>query len=391
MKKAIIVSIFAICILGIGTGAIMTAIHKQKPAASESSSLEIPEESIQESSTEPEESPESESEPESEPEPEKEVLPEGYVYSQYTGLPVPEEVALRQPVAIMINNHIQASPQSGLSYADIVYEIVVEGSITRYMAVFQDYTDLDKIGPVRSTRRYFLDFAMDQEALLIHYGHDPAIEYTFDQLGCRHIEGISSVDSVMCWRSNDRSAPHNVYTNGERLCNAMDQLGFSKTLEKAVEDPMFAFYENKEDVPELAQQEGAIQAQHITIPYRTSSDFNVVAEFEYDAESGLYGRRQFGDIQIDAETGEQLTCKNVLIQIANVYGRGDDAGHMDMATIGEGEGYYICNGTAIPVTWRKESQEDTTKWYLSNGERLIMAPGKSWISIVSLYQEYTIE
>ena len=82
---------------------------------------------------------------------------------------------------------------------------------------------------------------------------------------------------------------------------------------------------------------------------------------------------------------------NVLIQIANIYARGDAAGHMDMDTIGEGDGYYICNGTAIPVRWVKESQNDTTKWYLTNGERLTMVPGKTWISIVSLYQPYTIE
>lgn len=386
MKKAIIIAAIAVLVIGIAAVAVIGISGKKSKENTEEST------SVMETSSEPE--PVSSEEPEPEPEPESSEeskeepeIPEGYVYSQYTGLPVPEEVSKQQPVAIMINNHKEANPQSGLSKADIVYEIVVEGNITRYMAVFQDYSELEKIGPVRSARRYYLDFAMDQNAVLIHYGLDKSISYVFDQIGCRHIDGISGVEGIMCWRSSDRVAPHNVYTSGERLLNALEAVGFGTTLDKKNEDPMFKFYKNEDKAADLKKMDGAISAEHISIPY----SYSINTEYTYDEKNGLYGRSIYGGEHIDAETGEQITAKNVLIQIANIYGRGDSAGHMDMQTISEGDGYYICNGTAIPVRWEKNSQDDTTKWYRTNGKRLKMVPGQTWISVVSLYQDFTIE
>ena len=242
--------------------------------------------------------------PESEPEPDSSeeegsevepVIPEGYVYSQYTGLPIPEETARRKPVAISINNHRKASPQSGLLYADIIYEAPVEGNMTRFVAVFQDYDQVEKIGPVRSARRYFIDFALDQSAVLIHFGEDTSISKVYSQVGCPHINGISSLEEVMTWRSKDRKAPHNVYTSGERLLEAMERAKIATELESEVA-PVFSFLK-EEETPSSGEP-----VQHVAIPYLVYKDYNQTAEFFYEAETKSYGRVQFDEPQTDLET-----------------------------------------------------------------------------------------
>ena len=202
-KKLIItiVSVVALVVLGVGVYGLSEARKKAKdpdasfvPISSEESSEEEssrekpvkPDQSRESSEESREESsivkPEKEESSKPEKEEEEEPLPEGYVYSQYTGLPIPEEVALQTPVAVMLNNHIDAYPQSSISFADIVYEVPVEGSITRYLAVFQDYADLEKIGSIRSTRRYYLDFALDQSAVLVHFGDDESIQPIYNAI-----------------------------------------------------------------------------------------------------------------------------------------------------------------------------------------------------------------
>lgn len=331
--------------------------------------------------------------PESEPDPDaseeessevEPVIPEGYVYSQYTGLPIPEETARRKPVAISINNHRKASPQSGLLYADIIYEAPVEGNMTRFVAVFQDYDQVEKIGPVRSARRYFIDFALDQSAVLIHFGEDTSISKVYSQVGCPHINGISSLEEVMTWRSKDRKAPHNVYTSGERLLKALEKAKITTELESEAA-PVFSFLK-EEETPSSGDP-----VQHVAIPYLVYKDYNQISEFFYEEETKSYGRVQFDEPQTDLETGEQLKFKNVLIQIADVHERGDEAGHKDMVSIGEGKGYYLTNGVCQPVTWKKADQQTPTHWYDEEGQELLLNPGKTWINVVSLKQEITLE
>ena len=311
-------------------------------------------------------------------------IPEGYVYSLYTGLPVPEETAGRKPVAISINNHRKASPQSGLPYADIIYEAPVEGNMTRFVAVFQDYEQVEKIGPIRSARRYFIDFALDQSAALIHFGEDTSISKVYAQVGCPHINGISSLEEIMTWRSKDRKAPHNVYTSGERLVEAMQKAKIPTEIESDV-TPVFSFRKTDETPT------GAEPVQHVAIPYLIYESYNQISEFYYQEKTGTYGRVQFDEPQTDMETREQLQFKNVLIQIADVHERGDEAGHKDMVSIGEGTGFYLTNGVCQPVTWKKTDQQTPTHWYDEAGRDQLLNPGKTWISVVPLKQELTME
>ncbi|MCR5006785.1 MAG: DUF3048 domain-containing protein [Clostridiales bacterium] len=354
-------------------------------SSSESSESEEPESS--ESSSE--ESSSESSKDESSKKEEKKKLAKDEAYSQLTGLVVSKDVYKQRPVAVSINNHVDACPQSNLNAADIVYEVMVEGSITRYVAVFQDYMDLEKIGSIRSARRYFLDFAMDQSAVLAHFGQDPDIVDTFYAIGCPHLNGLE--DAYHYWRSTDRVAPHNVYTTGKDLADAMDKYGYGATMEEAIEDPMFKFYRVYEDASKMKKERKALSKSDDTFSCKKLSIPGFNSSFTYNKDTKMYERTVYGEKQIDAETKERTACKNIILQFTDVYDRGDDKGHLDIDTIGEGDGYYICQNLVVPVHWVKEGQYETTHYYLENGDQLVMVPGKTWICVLSNYQEYTIE
>ena len=401
-NKAISVILIVVFLLAAGgVGAYVLLPDKETPVAEEpeSSSSSIEESSSEESSSEESSSEESSSESSEESssesskeessKEEKKELKKNQTYSQLTGLVIKKKVAKQRPVAVSINNHQDACPQSGLNGADIVYEVMVEGSITRYLAVFQDYTKLEKIGSIRSARRYFLDFAMDQSAVLAHFGQDPAIVDTFGAIGCQHLNGLE--DAYDYWRSSDRVAPHNVYTTGQALADAMDAFGYGSIMEEPIEDPMFKFYRVYEDEAKMKKDRKKLKKADETYACKYLSIPGFNSSFTYNKETKMYERTVYGMKQVDAETGERTVCKNIIVQFANVYARGDDKGHLDIDTVGEGDGIYICENLAVPVHWVKEGQYDTTHYYLSNGDQLTMVPGKTWICVLSPDQVYGIE
>ncbi len=363
--------------------------EEESVSSEESSPESIESEPESSESSSEESSSESSSEEESSKKEEKKKLGKKEAYSQLTGLIISKDVYKQRPVAVSINNHVDACPQSSLNAADIVYEVMVEGSITRYVAVFQDYMELEKIGSIRSARRYFLDFAMDQSAVLAHFGQDPNIVGTFDAIGCPHLNGLE--DAYKYWRSTDRVAPHNVYTTGKDLADAMDKYGYGSTMEEPIEDPMFKFYRVYEDASKMKKERKALDKQDDTFSCKKLSIPGFKSSFTYNKDTKMYERTVYGQKQIDAETNERTVCKNIIIQFADVYDRGDDKGHLDIDTVGEGDGYYICQNLVVPVHWVKEGQYETTHYYLENGDQLVMVPGKTWICVLSKYQDYTIE
>ncbi|WP_170311568.1 DUF3048 domain-containing protein [Vallitalea okinawensis] len=312
---------------------------------------------------------------------EEEVLPEGMAVNPLTGLPVREEAIEHRPVAVTINNLYSALPQSGISQADIIYETLAEGGITRLISVFQDIESVEKLGPVRSARRYFLDFALDQDAIYVHYGEDPAIMNVHAQLGVANLNGLSYLDTIMCWRDNSRVAPHNVYTNGEKIMAAWETVGYRK---EKKEDHDMAFDFNEGD--EVFQGTG--QALKVSIPY----SYYITGEFVYNEEEEVYKRYHFNEEHIDANTGEILTTKNIILQYTNIYQRpGDTEGRLDMDSIGNGKGVYISDGMKKEITWEKTGQYDPTQYYDENGNRLKINKGNTWICVLPLGTEVSFE
>ena len=172
-----------------------------------------------------------------------------------------------RPIAVMIDNHKGAMPQAGLNDAYMVYEIIVEGGETRLMALFKG-ANLDKIGPVRSSRHYYLDYALENDAIYVHFGWSPQAQSDISKLNVNNINGISE-SSTSFWRVKDKYAPHNAVTSTEKILEIAKRKGYATTSTKKsvlnyVADPV--------------ELDSKIEAKAVTIPY---SDSNTV-QYTYD-------------------------------------------------------------------------------------------------------------
>lgn len=290
---------------------------------------------------------------------------EGKVQSDLTGEWVDAEVNEKKPVAIMINNIGEAMPQSGIGQADIIYEMIVEGGITRLEAVFSDYSGLTKIGPVRSARQYYVRNAEQLDAIFCHIGTSTLADTEIASSSVIDMDGMSGVGNYMIYRDNSRVAPHNAYTSEDALNAAIEYAGVDMS-HSSNYTKMFYFKSAVEDL------EGGSTADKITTAYNASR----IPWFEYHEDDQKYYRFQYGEAQIDDQTGEQLSFQNVLILFATTYSV--DGYLMEVQNEGSGDGYYASNGQYIPIQWKYE--DGTVHYYTTSGERLMMNPGKTWIS-----------
>ena len=258
-----------------------------------------------------------------------------------------------RPYAIMINNLGVARPlQSGLQDAMIIYEMIVEGGLTRYMAVFQDQ-NTERIGSIRSARHYFLDYALENDAIYVHHGNSPQAAADFKTL---NIDRISVDASKTGWRdkSLNVSTEHTLFTSIAKLNNGVGNK--RKTRNKD-------FLLNYSETPiDLSTKEGAIKANNIEITYSGSVN---------------------GKAHTDYVTKKQYTFKNIITyQVSNTSlndGSGKDRQTLD--NIGSGEGYYITNGYAVPITWSKSSRSSQTVYKYKDGTEIDVNDGNTFIQI----------
>lgn len=275
-----------------------------------------------------------------------------------------------RPYAIMINNLGVARPlQSGLQDAMIIYEMIVEGGLTRYMAVFQDQ-NTERIGSIRSARHYFLDYALENDAIYVHHGNSPQAAADFKTL---NIDRISVDASKTGWRdkSLNVSTEHTLFTNIAKLNNGIGNK--RKTRNKD-------FLLNYSETPvDLSTKEGAIKANNIEITYSGS----VKSSYEYDESAQNYKRSVNGKAHTDYVTKKQYTFKNIITyQVSNTSlndGSGKDRQTLD--NIGSGEGYYITNGYAVPITWSKSSRSSQTVYKYKDGTEIDVNDGNTFIQI----------
>lgn len=293
------------------------------------------------------------------------VRADGKVQNNLNGDWVDPEVNERKPVAIMINNIGEAMPQSGIGNADLIYEMIVEGGITRLEAVFTDYSGLTKIGPVRSARQYYVRNAEFLDAFYVHCGCSEYAENELAQGKVTDLDAMNAVGNYMTYRDSSRVAPHNLYTSEEGLNDAIDYVG-EGTSHRDNYSPMFMF---NAQVQDLANGKAA---NKITTAYNGSR----IPWFEYNSEDQKYYRFQYGDKQIDDQTGEQLRFQNVLVLFATTYS--PNGYLMEVENYKEGDGYYASNGSYIPIRWKCE--DGTVHYYTEDGKRLRMNPGKTWIT-----------
>ena len=283
-----------------------------------------------------------------------------------------------RPIAVMIDNVGDARPQAGLNDAYMVYEIIVEGNLTRLMAVFKD-ADLEKIGPIRSSRHYFLDYALENDAMYVHFGWSPQAQNDIRKLGVNNINGMVE-SSKSFWRVRDKRAPHNAVTSTEKILDIAERKKYRTTSKK---DSVLNY------VTDEVELDSEIIASNITIPY--SSSYKVT--YKYDEETKRYTRGYNKVTQKDWDTEELVTTKNIIITFAKNYTLNDGTGkgRQNLSNIGTLDGYYITNGKAIKIKCEKTSRKAQTVYKDLEGNEIDVNDGNTFIQIVPINSKVKIE
>ena len=273
-----------------------------------------------------------------------------------------------RPIAVMIDNHNQAWPQAGLNKAYLVYEAIVEGGETRLMALFKGVT-VDKIGPVRSSRHYFLDYAMENDAIYAHFGWSPQAQSDITKYSIDNINGITESESTF-WRVKDKAAPHNAVTSTEALLKAAKSKGYKTTSDKK------SVLNYTTDEVNLEDGQGATS---VTIPHSTLQ----TVKYEYDEQNQVYKRYARKKAQTDWDTGNSITTKNIIITFCDNYTLPDseDKGRQGLKNTGTFDGYYITNGKTIKIKCIKEARNTQTKYQDLQGNEIKVNDGNTWINI----------
>ncbi len=288
-----------------------------------------------------------------------------------------------RPYAVMINNHPEARRyHSGLQDAYLTYEIIVEGGMTRLMAVYKE-VNVGKIGSVRSARHYFLDYAMENDAVYVHWGWSPMAQSDIRSFGINNINGLS-YEGTYFYR--DRSLPvaleHTGFTDTERIQNGMKKLGYRTTTGK---DLLLNYSIDEIDMSALT---GATVANNVTINYSSA----ITTSYKYDGNDKVYYRSVNGVPHKDYVTGNQYYAKNIIVyQVANYNLPGDDKGRQDIDNLGSGDGYLISNGYAVPITWSKSSRSAQTKYTYLDGTEIKVNDGNTYIQIQPKGRKLSIE
>ncbi|KPU27950.1 hypothetical protein TR13x_00950 [Caloranaerobacter sp. TR13] len=295
--------------------------------------------------------------------------------SPLSGIYAPKEKVLRRPVAVMYDNHPRARWQSGISQAEIVYEFLVEGKYTRYMALFL-LNEPELIGPVRSARPYFITTLLEYDPVYVRCGGSEAAKADVKKLKIADIDALTSSKRVF-WRYNKtgKRKPHNLYTSMEviRRTQKERKYRFKGNFE--------AFEFNKEDI-----NLDGIQANTVKIEYFD----NNTTKYVYDEENRVYKRYKDGKLHVDELDKAIVTAKNIIIQRAKTKVI-DSYGRLDIELVGKGKGIYITNGKAIDIIWEKKTRGSKTLYFDLSGNRIKLNPGNTWIQVVKPNTRVTIE
>ena len=293
------------------------------------------------------------------------------------------EMKKRRPIAVMINNHIEARPQSALNSADIVYETNAESGITRFLAFYWSDTTPAKVGSIRSLRQYYLEWLSEYDPILIHDGCAQTNNPLTNACGNVYSYGIKDIATYGAWRYNDgrRFAPHNEYSSLTKAWEYAEKLGWNNF-------PEIESWKFKKDEPNTSS------ASKVLIKFSTEVPANgntYYATWVYDSTRNVY-LRYTGDIaHIDQETNEQVYTKNLIIQRVKMMSAGDDKGRVIITTIGSGDAVFFIDGNVTYGTWSKTSRTARTHYYDSNGDEIKLNRGRVWVSAVPTdVGEYTI-
>lgn len=285
------------------------------------------------------------------------------VASNLSGLQVDPALNAKPVTGVMIENSEYARPQSGLSQASVVYEAIAEGGITRFLALFQDTNPAD-IGPIRSVRPYYLQWAMGFDAPLAHVGGSPEALTDMKDWGARDLDQF--FNSGAYHRIGSRDAPHNVYT----AVDTLTQLAISKG------------YSGSTFTPWLRKPEAAVKLPTAKTIDLTLSGPLYNVHYDYDATSNSYKRSEAGAPHLDANGSVQISPK-VVVGLVMPYAIQADGKHSDYGTIGSGQAYIFQDGTVTIGQWNKPDSKTNMSFTTTDGKPLALNPGQTWLTAVT--------
>ncbi len=280
-----------------------------------------------------------------------------------TGLAV-ETAPTDRPLAVMINNAPAARPQSGLSAADIIIEVLAEGGITRFIAVFQSEGGADAVGPVRSIRPYLIELGESYDGVLVHAGGSPEAYSILQKQQKQHMDEISNGGPYF-WRSKDRKAPHNLYTSVEKLREGAEKKGYSHEFQS----PVYMYDEQgSTSAGEAVKQ---FELHYLLNSYKVT--------YDYDEVSGRYMRMVNGKPDEDKDNGHQLGAANIIVAGAD-HKVLDDVGRLAVNVDQGGEAMLFQKGKMIRGQWVRKKGDIIR--FVQDGVEMKLVPGKTFINIV---------
>lgn len=317
----------------------------------------------------------------------------GKKQSYLTGEWKDASVVDRRCMAVMVPNNKPAMPQYGISKASIIYEAPVEGRITRLMCVFEDYDDLDRIGPVRSSRDYYVYEAMALDAIYVNWGL--AVPFVAPIINTDRIDNVSQSNQGI-----DVPSPE-AFDRYSRPGYATEFTGYLKIsgYNKAVENRKYS----TEIRPERFTKAYEFAADGHKAEYKDYPDATKIYPggnksnsggygdakpcFEYHADEGVYYRSQYGGPHIDEYNGEQLKVSNIIFKICHGEVRDPkEKDYLAFAVHGQNDCYVFTNGKVIKGTWKRNSDNEPNLLFDENGNEIVLNQGKTWIC--NIWQEY---
>ncbi len=290
-----------------------------------------------------------------------------------------DEKSNSRPYAIVINNFPSAvKVQTGLQDAYMIYEIPVEGGMSRSLAFYKDKVTA-KVGTVRSARHNFLDYVLENDAIFVHFGWSHYAQADIPSLGINNINGLYDTPF---WRENPEglATEHTAYTGLDKLIEVAKNKGYRTTTE---EKSLLNYSTDKID---LSKKEGSIVANNVEIPYSNS----YIVKFVYDSENENYKRYVNGVEHTDYFTKEQYTSKNIIVVKLGLTKTSDNY-YLNLHNVGTGDGYYITNGYAVPIKWEKSDRSSKTVYKYLDGTIINVNDGNTWIMLQSVDNATTIE
>ncbi|MCR4908161.1 MAG: DUF3048 domain-containing protein [Lachnospiraceae bacterium] len=303
--------------------------------------------------------------------------------SVYTNEPVSQAQANTRPIAVMMPTDKAAQPSYGIGRADILYEIMEEGGISRQMAIIPNWTGMSRIGNLRSCRLYYIYAAKEWDPILIHFGGVAYMKGVINGADMNNLSGTyeygvggKAPGAGHFFRTSDRAAPHNAYISAAGIQKAALQQGYSLNLRAGLYNPShFKFSVGTND---LSQYADAVPASEVDLsevfPYSHS-------KLSYNPSDGKYYKSIHGGPQKDAITGAQISFANVIVQNTK-WQTMDKKGYLGFSMMDTTEdGYYFTKGKGIHIHWKKTGDYTPTRYYDDAGNEVEMNTGKTYIAI----------